>query len=69
MERLQPLGREYHRRDGKILATTETDPVEAAEGGGDLILSADVFAQKLLLDPDRFQGQLALTGHDPLECV
>lgn len=48
--RIVPRGRDFHMP-------------QAAIGGHDLVLDADIFLQAHLLDVDRFLGQLALRGH------
>ena len=58
LELLQALGGNGNRLDGDGVVGGEADVVEAAEGGGDLVLGADAVAAEVALDVDGLLGEL-----------
>src|SRR6202035_1844754 len=64
-----PRRRKDERQDREGAVLVKIDAVEAAIGRPDLILTADVFLEHLLLDADRFAAKVSLGDHPAVERV
>ena len=59
--------RQDHWRYGESSVAKKLETIEAAIGCPHLILRSDLFLEYLLLDPDRFAGEIALGDHLAVE--